>query len=166
MRILSLILFLSFSTLSVNAQTEDRGDMQKLLDFFCLKGIDITHSVNNFLYHTVFDWYEVPYRYAGSTTGGIDCSGFVKMVYNKVFSCILQGGSADLIQKCREIEPTELKEGDLLFFKIRGDQVSHVGIYLMDGKFAHATTRLGVTISDLTEEYYKRTFFKAGRLNP
>lgn len=126
----------------------------------------MSQTVNHFLYDNIFRWYQTPYRYASNSDRGIDCSGFVKMLYNNVFSCALRGGSADLITQCREVPPTDLQEGDLLFFTIRGQQISHVGIYLMDGKFAHATTKLGVTISDMTEEYYRRTFFKAGRLNP
>jgi len=57
----------------------------------------------------------------------------------------------------------ELKEGDLVFFKIRKGRISHVGIYLKDGYFAHATTYSGVTVSHLSEKYYTRYFFKGGR---
>ena len=66
-----------------------------------------------------------------------------------------------------KVKPEKIKlveEGDLLFFKIRKGQISHVGIYLQNGKFAHATTQAGVIISDLSEPYYKKYFFKAACL--
>lgn len=146
------------------AQTEETSDVQKIFDFFYKKGVDISNSVNYFLYEEVFKWYNTPYRYAGNTLSGIDCSGFVKMIYNKVFEKILNGGSRDIFTLCNEVPKEELQEGDLVFFNIRGNGISHIGVYLMEGKFAHASTQLGVIVSDLSDDYYKRTFFKAGRL--
>ncbi|MFH2096248.1 MAG: NlpC/P60 family protein, partial [Bacteroidota bacterium] len=56
-----------------------------------------------------------------------------------------------------------LKMGDLVFFCIKGGKVSHVGIYLKDGFFVHASTRAGVIVSNLGESYYKKYFCRAGR---
>jgi lipoprotein Spr len=56
-----------------------------------------------------------------------------------------------------------LQEGDLVFFNTRGRGVTHVGIYMGNNKFAHASTARGVVISDLNEEYYRRRYLGAGR---
>jgi murein DD-endopeptidase / murein LD-carboxypeptidase len=65
---------------------------------------------------------------------------------------------------CERVEVSDLREGDLLFFKINGKTISHVGVYLEDGSFLHASTKRGVMISHMNEDYYKRTFSHAGRL--
>ncbi len=58
----------------------------------------------------------------------------------------------------------ELKEGDLVFFKIKSKSITHIGIYLGDNRFAHASTSRGVVISNLNEPYYSRYFYKGGRI--
>jgi lipoprotein Spr len=58
----------------------------------------------------------------------------------------------------------DLKEGDLVFFKINSRTISHVGIYLGNNRFAHASSSRGVVLSNLDEPYYKRYFYKGGRL--
>jgi lipoprotein Spr len=56
-----------------------------------------------------------------------------------------------------------LQEGDMVFFKIKRNRISHIGLYLGSHKFLHATTRAGVIISDLDEPYYRKRYFGAGR---
>ena len=58
----------------------------------------------------------------------------------------------------------ELKEGDLVFFKIKSRSITHIGIYLGDNRFAHASSSRGVVISNLNEPYYSRYFYKGGRI--
>ncbi|HRP84618.1 MAG TPA: NlpC/P60 family protein, partial [Saprospiraceae bacterium] len=62
------------------------------------------------------------------------------------------------------IRKNELKEGDLVFFKINGPKVSHVGLYLSDGYFVHATVKKGVMISSLSEPYYEKFYSGSGRV--
>ncbi|HYH57526.1 MAG TPA: NlpC/P60 family protein, partial [Anseongella sp.] len=72
--------------------------------------------------------------------------------------------SRDIYQELTEIVSTDdLKEGDFVFFKIHRRYISHIGIYLGNNKFVHASRSEGVTISDLDEPYWKRYFYKAGR---
>lgn len=116
------------------------------------------------IYNTVVEWLSTHYKYGGRTEKGIDCSSFAKVVYEKAFHLSLSGSSGSIFESdVFPIAKEELREGDLLFFKIRRKRISHVGVYLGKNKFAHATHGAGVTISDLDEPYYRKYFFKAGR---
>jgi lipoprotein Spr len=64
----------------------------------------------------------------------------------------------------KPIKKSALKEGDLVFFKIKQKRISHVGVYVGNNKFAHASVQNGVIISDLDEPYYKMYFYKGGRV--
>lgn len=116
-----------------------------------------------FLFYQVYDWVGTRYKYSGDTKKGIDCSGFVSKMYQNTYCETLCGGSRDIWQTVTPIEKADLKEGDLLFFKIKKGQISHIGIYLGKNKFAHASVKQGVIISDLNEPYYQKYFFKGGR---
>ncbi|MCB9174407.1 MAG: C40 family peptidase [Flavobacteriales bacterium] len=133
-------------------------------DFFCRNGIVIDSCSYDALYTVAYQWAETPYNYAGKSKKGIDCSGLVKKLYEKVYNMQLQGGSRDIYQQVIPIKNREdLIEGDLVFFKIYKNQISHVGLYLQDGNFIHASTRSGVIISNLNEDYYNKYYFSGGR---
>lgn len=108
-------------------------------------------------------WRGVKYKYAGEDEKGIDCSGFVQKIYSAFYNMDLPNGSLDIFHEARKIKTEELIKGDLLFFKIRKNEISHIGFYLGNNKFIHASVKKGVIISDLNEAYYKKHFFKAGR---
>lgn len=127
-------------------------------------GYDIDHINNPRLYEQVKQWLGTPYHYSGESKNGIDCSGFVCRVYKDVYERVLSGSSRDIHKLTEKIREDELREGDLVFFKIRKSRVSHVGIYLGQNKFAHASVQRGVIISDLSEEYYQKYFYSAGRI--
>jgi lipoprotein Spr len=116
------------------------------------------------LYETITNWLGTPYVYSGKSENGIDCSGFVTMLYNKVYNIPLCGNSSDLYQKVILIKRKDLHEGDLVFFRIHKRKISHVGIYIGSNKFAHASRTNGVIISDLDEPYYKKYFVKGGKV--
>ena len=105
-----------------------------------------------------------PYRYSGDSKNGIDCSGLVCEMYKSAYQKILTGSAKDIYEKTDPVKKEDLKEGDLVFFKIKKGRISHVGIYLGSKKFAHASTQRGVIISDLDEPYYKKYYYKGGRL--
>ena len=132
--------------------------------YFAKQGLHVDSAQTPYLYYQVHDWLGTRYKYAGHTQQGIDCSGFVAEMYRSVYCIKLSGGSRDLYPQVDSVPRTELREGDILFFKIRKGQISHVGIYLGNDKFAHASVHSGVIVSDLKEEYYKKYFFTGGRL--
>lgn len=118
------------------------------------------------LYAFVVDWRGVPYRYGSVGMNGTDCSGFVMKLYEEVYNISLgRTSAAGLMSKTHQVKRNNLKEGDLVFFNIRnrcGGAASHVGVYLKDNKFVHASTSSGVIISSLNEPYYKRTYIGGG----
>lgn len=124
-----------------------------------LAGDEDTKFISN-----AVDWIGVPYKYGGCTKEGTDCSCFVITFFKEVYGINLPRKSEDMLAKTNIIERENLKIGDLLFFKISGDKVSHVAIYISKGNFIHATTSKGVMVNNLDENYYKKYFFKAGRI--
>lgn len=109
-------------------------------------------------------WIGTPYRYGGSTATGVDCSGLVGNIYRSVYAKNLPRTSADMYRVSKKVKRAALKKGDLVFFKIRNSRVNHVGIYLGDNQFVHASTSRGVMISSLNEAYFQRYFIGGGRI--
>lgn len=111
-----------------------------------------------------------PYKYAGTTPDGFDCSGFVSYVAEKSCNIKLPRRSQDIFNATSYVMNKNLEIGDLLFFKTTsGDNVSHVGIYIGNDEFIHSASdgpQTGVIISSLSEKYYKRTYYQAGRFLP
>jgi lipoprotein Spr len=109
------------------------------------------------------EWYGTPYLWGGSSRSGVDCSAFTQAIYQAVYGVTLPRVSRDQHSRTRRIGITELQEGDLVFFNTRGRGVSHVGVYLGNHKFAHASSHKGVMVSDLYENYYAKRYLGAGR---
>lgn len=119
---------------------------------------------NTDLYQFINHWYGVPYKYAGKDKNGIDCSGLTAMLYHQVYHMTITPSTKALINEVKKIKTSDLKEGDLVFFNIKSSTASHVGVYLQNQKFVHASSSKGVMISDLNEAYFKKYFYSAGRV--
>jgi lipoprotein Spr len=116
------------------------------------------------LYQALDGWMGVPYKYGSNTRKGTDCSGFTGCIYREVYKIEIPRSSEDQFKKAKPIKKKQLREGDLVFFRIEEKKkASHVGIYLGNNKFAHASTSKGVRIDDLESEYYRKYFIGAGR---
>lgn len=138
---------------------------KQFIEFYSARlGITLKSGCNKKLIETVTSWLNAPYKYGGNTKQGTDCSGFVQQVYAEVYGVTLARSAADIFTQCKKINRSELKEGDLVFFKINSSKVGHVGIYLTDEYFIHASTKKGVIVSSLNEEYYAKYFYSAGRI--
>lgn len=116
------------------------------------------------LLEQIDDWYGTRYKYGGTGKSGIDCSAFTQTIYSSVFGMSIPRTASEQFRSAKIISTTELQQGDLVFFNTTGG-VSHVGIYLTNNKFVHASSTGGVKISDLFEAYYLRRYLGAGRLD-
>lgn len=106
------------------------------------------------------------YPYVGSSEYqvGIDCSRFTAEVYKKFSGFRLPRVSRDQATVGTEISRRRIHYGDLVFFDITGNGVSHVGIYVGDDRFIHASSSRGVVIDKLTERYWKKSYHSARRI--
>jgi lipoprotein Spr len=128
-----------------------------------LLNVEIEKINNTALYDFIDNWYATRYRFGGCSKSGIDCSGFSGILQKEVYGNQLPRMASEQYQSCYKINKEEMKEGDLVFFNTRGG-VSHVGVYLSNNYFVHASSKEGVTISNLYEDYYLKTFISAGRI--
>jgi|GEM_PF-265305 len=128
--------------------------------------LNIPAGANVKLLEAVDSWIGTPYRYGGKDRNGTDCSAFCMNIYLEVYRREIARSTKDILEQARVVKKEELREGDLVFFKISGNRVSHVGIYLFDGNFAHASTSRGVMISNLSEAYWTRYWYAGGRILP
>ena len=129
--------------------------------------IKLGRKDNKELYKELKRWLGTPYVYAAHTCGeGTDCSGLVMEVYFKVYDIKVHRNSARMLEEnCKPIDVDDLREGDLVFFITSSDgHVSHVGIYLKDYKFVHASSSRGVAVDDLRQNYYATHFHTAARV--
>jgi cell wall-associated NlpC family hydrolase len=124
--------------------------------------LDVGKQDNIKLYQFVADWLGVPHKDGGCDKRGTDCSCFVRMAYDHAYRKSLPRNSAEMYKQSERIGQRELKEGDLVFFSIKSTKVSHVGIYLKEGWFAHVSSSKGVMINNLDEAYYKKYYTGAG----
>ncbi len=131
--------------------------------FFRNHGIQIGENSDTALYNAVFPLMGIPHR-SRAGRNGLDCSGFVKKVFHVAYEKQLRGSSRDMYRNATPIPLDELRESDLIFFTIGSSQINHVGIYLNNGKFAHASSSAGVSVNDLQENYYRRHFKGAARI--
>lgn len=134
------------------------------LKYAVLLNTEVEQLQNKILFEGIDEWYGTRYRMGGTTKKGVDCSAFVEAIYAAVYGITLPRTAWYQYKVSRHISRTDLQEGDLLFFNTRGG-VSHVGIYLQNNKFVHASATLGVTISDMFEPYYLKHFVGAGRID-
>ncbi len=138
-------------------------------------GITPEEITNTELYTFIDEWMGTPYQLGGETKTGIDCSSFAQRLFLNVYGGLIERTA----QKQMDSEATEtfagmqfLEEGDLVFFRARGDvgdTITHVGVYLSENRFVNATSRggksgsSGVKISDLSDSFWIKRFFAGGR---
>ncbi len=128
-------------------------------------GIDINEKDNYKLYTNAAEWIGTPYHAGGTDQQGIDCTGLTVRLYKATYNIRLPRKISQQRQTTsRSISLKELYEGDLVFFSDDASRkkTGHVGVYLKDGKFIHASNQ-GVIVSDLDESYYKEHFLCGGR---
>jgi cell wall-associated NlpC family hydrolase len=123
------------------------------------------HQAEQVLREHTLRWEATPYQWGGMSRSGIDCSGFASVLYRDALNHDLPRTTSDQARTGRRTSPDALQPGDLVFFRPAGKQ-RHVGVYLRDGTFAHASVSEGVTISKLDASYWQRSFWMARRVLP
>lgn len=107
-------------------------------------------------------WKGTPHVLGGNSPRGMDCSAFVQRVFTDAFDVRLPRTTESQVTRGRRISRDDLQPGDLVFF--RPAKTRHVGIYLNDGEFAHASSSEGVTISNLDLEYWRDAYWMSRRI--
>ncbi|MDP8730200.1 bifunctional murein DD-endopeptidase/murein LD-carboxypeptidase [Serratia marcescens] len=151
-----------------NAQTEMRAvnDKDGLLlqasqDEFeaMVRNVDVKSKIMD----QYADWKGVRYRLGGDTKRGIDCSAFVQRTFREQFGMDLPRSTYEQEDLGKKIQRTKLRAGDLVLFRA-GSTGRHVGIYLGNDQFVHASTSSGVMISKLTDNYWDKRYREARRV--
>ena len=112
----------------------------------------------------ILSWMGTPYEYGGETKKGIDCSAFTREIFKESAGMALPRSTEQQVKLGSPVALENLKFGDLIFFNTTGENPSHVGIYIGDDMFAHASVSFGVTLSSLYSSYYKKRYTEARRV--
>lgn len=159
----------SYNTINSSEKPAPAGKMENYTDlqfkYAILENAPVEEMRNIRLLQFMEEWYGTDYHYGGTSKDGIDCSAFVSLLMSNVYGISnLPRISNDQFLQTRRIARPELSEGDLVFFHTLGKQrkVTHVGVYLRNNKFVHASIS-GVMISDMGEGYYATHYVGAGR---
>jgi lipoprotein Spr len=154
---------IEFNSPNLN-NTESSSALQ--MKYAALLNTDVSQIQNKKLFEYIDEWYGTRYCMGGTTKNCIDCSAFVQSLVGAIYGITVPRTAVTQYKASKRISTTELKEGDLLFFHTRRNHglVTHVGIYLQNNKFVHASSSGGVTISDMYEPYYVQHLIAAGRI--
>ena len=124
---------------------------------------------NEKLYAAIENWLGTPYLWGGTSKNGVDCSSLTQQIYHEVYGRELPRTSIEQFYYDTEAQfksQEYLREGDLVFFRLRHRDkvVSHVGIYLQNGKFVGSNSPRGVEIADLNSDYWQDKYVACARL--
>ena len=122
-------------------------------------------SVEQQLRFLTREWQGTPYRMGGTSRRGVDCSGFVMTAYSDLFGIHLPRTTKAQVKTGFSVVQNQLQPGDLVFFR-PPYKTRHVGIYLGRGEFAHASSSQGVTVSHLSNSYWRVAYWTARRVIP
>jgi probable lipoprotein NlpC len=122
-----------------------------------------TPLVRKTLYSHYRQWQGIPYKWGGMDKNGVDCSGFVYLTFRTRFGIQIPRTTEEQIEIGQDVTGRQLKPGDLVFFST-GFYDRHVGIYLENRNFIHASKSQGVMLSSLDDQYWQSNFRKAKRI--
>jgi len=144
------------------------GDIERAnwlqLKYAILLDASVEKLANVALLKLVDEWWGTSYCMGGSSKQCIDCSAFVQVIMTGIYGVNLPRTARDQFGSGQKIGLEDLEEGDLVFFQTSGREISHVGVYMLNNKFVHASTSSGVVFNDLNDMYWREKFKGAARV--
>jgi cell wall-associated NlpC family hydrolase len=151
------------------APEDEAIDISEVMSRFSAKSEDISVENSSLKERTLMEiikYLNTPYKFGGNSKKGIDCSAFTQTVFNNASYYNLLRTAREQYTQGVAVDKSELQFGDLVFFNTRRRvRPGHVGIYIGDNLFAHASTKQGVIVSSLDHDYYTRTYMGARRVD-
>lgn len=132
--------------------------------YSAILSIDKSDIQNGRLYAFIDQWMGTPYRFGGQDKDGVDCSALAQLLEQQVFGIKIPRSTGQQISVIKRKYEEELVEGDLVFFDYDGKKFSHVGVYLQNGYYVHASATKGVTITKLRDPYTYKYFSRCGSI--
>lgn len=165
---LSLALLLFVTAACHSSRSAVGGDERNQLAQAARRlGFSITKHDNRRLMIVCSQWLGTPYRYGGNDRRGVDCSGLTSAICSEVFHVKLHRNSSEQqANDCKRVGRKKLQQGNLVFFAPDGKKrhINHVGIYLKNDLFIHASTSGGVVLSRLSDRYWQSHWVCGGRI--
>jgi hypothetical protein len=149
---------------SVVRGIELKGDIRER--YSIVLGVPPGDIKNEKLYKFIDQWMGVPHVTGGTDKKGIDCSAFTIELEKELYGRSLPRTAAQMAESISRKFEEDLKEGDLVFFDFNKKKFSHVGVYLLNGRFVHVSTSKGVIISNLKDPWYYKFFTRCGVIKP
>jgi cell wall-associated NlpC family hydrolase len=149
--------------LSVEPPTTQMMSHEKLSEEKASCMASLNTNIDDQLKNFFDSWQGVRYRLGGLSSKGIDCSGLTLRAYEELFGVSLPRTVIGQSKKGQRVNKQALQPGDLVFFKT-GRFSRHVGIYVGENQFLHASRSSGVTVSDLDNVYWQKKFWQAKRV--
>ncbi len=143
--------------------TIQSASLQHLIQEKRIKEESFSQSLDEKLNDFYSEWKGVRYKFGGNSKKGIDCSALIQIAFKDKLNVNIPRTTRLQSKTGYEIRKNELNTGDLVFFKT-GKNSRHVGIYLKNGEFIHASSKRGVTISKLDNVYFKKHYWKSQRI--
>lgn len=171
---IGLAWFCSFAAIAQNSSSDDmgaflqeRGVIGKISDQVSAAGKVVSDKASELVVNAM-GFLGVPYKRGGNSfEQGLDCSGFVRLMYEQTVGLVLPRRSAEQAAATQPIDKSELQPGDLVFFNTLRSAFSHVGIYVGDNKFIHSPRSGGVIrVEDMRVNYWQQRFDGARRVEP
>jgi probable lipoprotein NlpC len=125
-------------------------------------GVNKSDIQNGRLYAFIDQWMGTPYKFGGLDKDGVDCSGLAFLLEQQVYGIAIPRMTSQQVTMIKRKYEEELQEGDLVFFDYDGKKFSHVGIYLQNGYYVHASSTRGVIIVKLHDPYTYKYFSRCG----
>ncbi|MFH1761923.1 MAG: NlpC/P60 family protein [bacterium] len=161
----SIIILITACTPSIRYSRPDRqtrSDKKAIMDDY--KPVQSSSMPRSKMDMIIQNYLGIPYSWGGTSCNGMDCSGLTLSVFKEAFDITLPHNSQKQFQMGKKVSQSNLSYGDLVFFRIHSFRISHVGIFIGNNEFVHASLKRGVIRSNLSDKYYKHRYAGAKRI--